>query len=347
MASRLIDKIRVEVRAGKGGDGALAYTAHKLKKLLGPGFPCGGNGGRGGDVSITSVSTIRSLGSILPVIQGGNGGHGGKNRMNGSPGIDAIIKVPIGVTVVNQETRKIVADLDKHNQTVVVAIGGAGGKGNNNVRPHEASRGETGDTGKFILELKIIADIGLVGFPNAGKSSLLQFISKASPRIAPYPFTTLSPYIGTVDIEGVVKIADLPGLVEEAHLNRGMGHEFLRHIERTKALLFVLDSTCQHWNPKETSSMGTIDDVLSVLRAEVELYDKTLGMKPWGVVINKIDPEAGDMMTRLEMAGTLEKKLMESESAFKGLVAISAKHGIGKKSVYDLIKRLVPSHDSN
>jgi GTP-binding protein len=340
MASRFIDKIRLEVRAGKGGNGSLTYTAHKLKKLLGPGMPCGGNGGRGGDVRITAATGARSLGSIQPVIQAGNGGNGKRDRVNGSPGTDSIIRVPIGVSIMEPATRRLIADLVSPDQSVVVAVGGAGGKGNNNARPHEATMGEPGSTCRLVLELKTIAEVALVGFPNAGKSSLLQFVSNATPKIASYPFTTLSPHIGTVG-KGV-KIADIPGLVEEAHLNRGMGHEFLRHVERTGALLFVLDSSCQHWNPNETEKMGEMKNVLEILRNEIQLYESSMSQKPWGVVVNKIDPESGDdLAQRLESANRLESELRSSEPAFRGLVAISAKYSIGRQSLLDLIDRLM------
>jgi GTP-binding protein len=347
MALRLIDKIRVEVRAGRGGDGIVAYTAHKLKRLLGPGTPCGGNGGRGGDVSIVAKASVRSLGSIVPVICAGHGHNGKRERINGSAGEDIVIKVPVGVTVFEEDGKTVLSDLDKDNESVVVAVGGAGGKGNNRARPHESTNGEPGTSRKLVLELKTIADIGLVGFPNAGKSSLLGFISRASPQVAPYPFTTLSPFVGTVGYgdDKRITVADIPGLVEEAHLNRGMGHEFLRHVERTKALLFVLDSTNQHWNPREPATKSvSMDESLRVLRKEVELYDEQLARKPWGVVVNKIDPEAGDLTTipkRLEEADRLDKQLRISDSAFRGLVAISAKHGIGKKSLLDLLDILV------
>jgi GTP-binding protein len=344
---RLIDKVRVEVRAGRGGDGIVAYTAHKLKRLLGPGMPCGGNGGRGGDISIVAKSNVRSLGSVPPVITAGNGGNGRKERVNGTAGEDIVVNVPVGVTVFDEEKKSIIMDLDKADQSVVVAVGGSGGRGNNRARPHERTMGEAGVKRKLILELKTIADIGLVGFPNAGKSSLLRFISRASPKVASYPFTTLAPFVGTVEVPGLenrVTVADLPGLVEEAHLNRGMGHEFLRHIERTKALLFVLDSTGQHWNPKEVSSMGSMEDILSVLRDEIELYDAQLAMKPWGVVVNKLDPEAGeaDLARRLKAADALNSNLINScPDTFKGLVSISAKYGIGQVALMQLIRKLM------
>jgi GTP-binding protein len=347
MSIRLIDKIRVEVRAGRGGDGIVAYTAHKLKRLLGPGIPCGGNGGRGGDVSIIAKSTVRSLGSIPPVVCAGNGQNGKRERINGSAGEDIVLKVPVGVSVFSEDGKFIISDLDEEGSSVVVAVGGAGGRGNNRVRPHESTPGEPGSTQKIILELKTIADIGLVGFPNAGKSSFLGFVSKAAPKVAAYPFTTLSPFVGTVEIpdSGEAKkitIADIPGLVEEAHLNRGMGHEFLRHVERTKALLFVLDSTGRHWNPRETLETKSLKDSLEVLRREVELYDAALAEKSWGVVVNKIDPEyqVSTLGERLAEADRLERELKSKEKTFRGLVAISAKYGIGAKGLLGLIDRL-------
>jgi GTP-binding protein len=316
-------------------------------------MPCGGNGGRGGDVSVTAKSTVRSLGSIPPIINAGNGSNGKRDRANGSPGTDAEISVPIGVTVVDATTGRLLGDLDKDKQSIVVARGGNGGRGNNMSEPHESTRGEIGTSARIFLELKTIADIGLVGFPNAGKSTLLTMISKATPRIAPYPFTTLSPFIGTLD--GGTRVADLPGLVEDAHLNRGMGHEFLRHIERTKALLFVIDSTCQHWNPRLIDSMGTIETVVNILRQEIFKYkDGQLKHKPWGVVINKVDivseeTDGSIPSYDLRQVDDLQKILANIEDPYdvlfgcRGVVAASCKYGIGKQCVLDLIKVLI--HD--
>ena len=346
MSARLIDQIRLEVRAGKGGDGIVAYTAHKLKRLLGPGMPSGGNGGRGGDISIIASRTVRSLGSIPPVITAGNGGNGRKSRVNGSPGQDVVIKVPVGVSVFEDSSGSLVMDLDKPDQKVVVAVGGSGGRGNNRARPHDSTCGEPGVSKRLLLELKTIADIGLVGFPNAGKSSLLGFISRATPRVASYPFTTLAPFVGTVELsqDQRVTIADLPGLVEDAHLNRGMGHEFLRHIERTKALLFVIDASGMHWNTKEAqheTSQLSMEETVSVLRKEVELYDEILGDKPWGVVMNKLDPEgvgSDDLGSKLKQTDELEKKLRKDcGSEFIGLAAVSAKYGIGRAALVRLL----------
>jgi len=337
---RLIDKIRVEVRAGKGGNGIIAYTAHKLKRLIGPGIPCGGNGGRGGDIRVTAKSTTRTLASIQPVITAGNGMNGGKERFNGSPGSDVNIPVPLGVSIFDAQSKLLIADLDTDNQSVVVARGGTGGRGNNMARPHECTKGDPGTTVKLIFELKTIADIGLVGFPNAGKSSLLSMMSRATPRVAPYPFTTLSPFVGTL---GNTRIADLPGLVEEAHLNRGMGHEFLRHIERTKALLFVIDSTCQHWNPRIADKMGSVESVLRTLRQEVVLYNEgQLREKPWGVVCNKT--EAGQRLDSIDALDRTLRAITNPDDIMygcRGVVATSCKFGLGKMGVVDLIDRLM------
>jgi GTP-binding protein len=350
MCIRLIDKIRVEVRAGRGGDGIVGYTAHKLKRLIGPGIPCGGNGGKGGDISVVAKSTVRSLASLPPVILAGNGQNGKKERVNGSAGQDFVIKVPVGVTVFEADGKTVVSDLDRPDQSVVVAVGGAGGRGNNRVTPHESTCGEAGTSRKLILELKTIADIGLVGFPNAGKSSLLRLVSSATPKVASYPFTTLSPFVGTLvvgpsDNAKRVTVADIPGLVEDAHLNRGMGHEFLRHVERTRALLFVIDSTGQHWNPN-VNSRSNLLELVDVLRKEVEMYDVSMSDKPWGVVVNKLDPEAGEesMGERLRAADSLYSELKRrnrnTNNNFFGVAAVSAKYGIGRKSLLDLISRL-------
>jgi GTP-binding protein len=314
------------------------------------------------------------LGSIPAIINAGNGGNGRRERANGSPGNDVDIPVPIGVTVVDSLTGRLLGDLDKPGQSLIVARGGNGGRGNNMAKPHEATKGEPGTRLKLILELKTIADIGLVGFPNAGKSSLLTMVSKATPRIAPYPFTTLAPFIGTLSTG--VRVADLPGLVEEAHLNRGMGHEFLRHIERTKALLFVIDSSCQHWNPRSIESMGTIQSVLETLRHEISLYQNgELRNKPWGVVVNKCDYDSVDGFqdggtTRSDNEQTLSKDLRSEELSLRlaevdqlekalfrvtddtdilhgcrGVVATSCKNGIGRESLLNLVSRLLPRTD--
>lgn len=364
-AARFIDKLRLDVRGGRGGDGIVAYTAHKLKKLVGPGMPCGGNGGRGGDVSIVSQSSVRSLKSPVPTISGGNGQNGRKSRVNGSPGKDVQLFVPLGVTVRDADSMTLLADLDSHDSTVVVARGGAGGRGNNLARPHESTCGESGESRRIFLELKTIADIGLVGFPNAGKSSLLSLVSRATPKIAPYPFTTLAPQIGTVDVSSSssnddnvddneilksVKIADIPGLVEDAHLDRGMGHEFLRHIERTKALLFVIDSSCEDWNTRSNQvddspeSAKSMVEILHTLRNETCLYNGgILSSKPWGLVCNKIDlcPE------KLGEVDMMERSVLRSSdpllSGCRGVVATSAKLGIGKEGIHMLIRQLLES----
>jgi len=360
MSGRFIDKLRLDVRGGRGGDGIVAYTAHKLKKLIGPGMPCGGNGGRGGDVSIIAQSSIRSLKSTVPILSGGNGQNGGKNRANGSPGRDVEFFVPLGVTVRDANTMTLLADLDKHDSSLVVARGGTGGRGNNMVRPHESTPGESGEQRRIFLELKTIADIGLVGFPNAGKSSLLSLISRAAPKVAPYPFTTLAPHIGTVDVRSVpsdgdnlksVKVADIPGLVEEAHLDRGMGHEFLCHIERTKALLFVIDSTGENWDTRRTlveddatEETQSIQSILKILRNEICMYsDGQLVDKPWGVVCNKVDI-APDKLAQVDDLDTFLKSQQDDKfSGCRGVVATSAKLGIGRESVIQLIRQLLVS----
>lgn len=340
--SRLIDKVLVTVRAGAGGSGALAYTAHKRKRLLGPGFPCGGNGGRGGDVSVIAKLGVRSLGSISPTLVAGNGANGTKERRHGSVGKSLEIHVPVGTQVWHKLSEKdgqnsekvLLGDLIKDSQSVCVAQGSAGGQGNNSVQPHTKTAGYPGSEKRIILELKTIADIGLVGFPNSGKSSLLSLISRAAPKIASYPFTTLQPHLGMVS---QIVVADIPGLVEDAHLDRGMGHEFLRHIVRTRALLFVIDASGTHWDTKSTSLVicANLVETLKTLRNEIVHYDFGMSKKPWAVFLNKMDTD----FDALSIKG-LEEYLETMDENFRGLVKGSVKLKTGREEIIHLIKSL-------
>lgn len=325
-----LDKIRVVVRAGTGGNGAVAFSRTPGKNR--PQLPSGGHGGRGGDVRIVASDRVHSL-SVRPIVVAGHGGRGKGGRINGSAGADAIIQVPLGVSVFEQSDSSLVVDLDKTDQSVTLAYGGAGGKGNS--RTAEATDGQPGQSRNLVLELKTIADIGLVGFPNAGKSSLLRMISRATPKVASYPFTTLTPHVGVTSDK--IRVADIPGLVEDAHLNRGLGHEFLRHVERTKALLFVLDVTGAHWKHGDVIQEEPLllSDVLSILRTEVTLYNSEMASKPWGVVCNKVDLEV-----ELESVDRLAAELKSTDGC-RGVVATSAKLGVGKSGVIELMKKIV------
>ncbi|CAL1158823.1 unnamed protein product, partial [Cladocopium goreaui] len=217
---------------------------------IGPGYPCGGNGGRGGDVLVAATPSFHSLAHVNGHVQAEDGLAGKKQNLNGDSGRSTVIQVPRGVVVrelrigsTSPGQKEELADLDKVGESVLVAKGGRGGMGNTMARPHESSDGLAGEERRIELELKTVADVGLVGMPNAGKSTLLGAVSRACPKIAPYPFTTVAPYVGKVDfVDGsTLTMADAPGLVEGAHRGEGLGHEFLRHLERTKVLIYVVD----------------------------------------------------------------------------------------------------------
>ncbi|CAJ1391023.1 unnamed protein product, partial [Effrenium voratum] len=215
--------------------------------MIGPGWPCGGSGGRGGDVVVKATPDLWSLAHVNGHVQAPNGMTGRRGNLNGESGRQCVISVPRGVFVrellVDPEDSRqkrrgaLLADLDQPGQSVTVALGGKGGMGNNMARVHEAFLGLPGQDRRIELELKTVADVGLIGMPNAGKSTLLGAVSRACPKIAPYPFTTVAPYVGKVDFAdgSSLTMADVPGLVEGAHQGHGLGHEFLRHLERTKA----------------------------------------------------------------------------------------------------------------
>src|SRR6516225_4867004 len=308
-----VDQIRIHAKAGDGGDGCVSF---RREKFVPKGGPDGGDGGRGGDIILrTDVHTDNLVDFYYqPLLKAKRGGHGKGKNMYGRAGADSIHKVPIGTLVyrippqlfepregdeqpqkpaIEPSACELLVDLSEQNQEFVLCKGGAGGKGNTHFKsstnrvPTQFTEGEPGEEGDFLLELRKIADVGLVGYPNAGKSTLLGKISAAHPKVAPYPFTTLNPTIGVVEFEGYrrAKVADIPGLIEGAHRNVGLGHDFLRHIVRCKLLVFVLDTSgSEGRNPLED---------LGSLRRELDLYDPTLSQRGWIIAANKIDlPDA-------------------------------------------------------
>lgn len=292
---KFVDQIRVHVKAGDGGNGCCSF---RREKFVPRGGPDGGDGGRGGDVIFQADHDTDNLVALFfePLIRSGRGGHGlGKNKQGRSSG-HTIVKVPIGTVVfragatpAEPPESEPIADLTEPGQQFLICKGGDGGKGNTHFKsstnrvPRQHTKGYPGEEGYFFLELRTIADIGLVGYPNAGKSTLLGKISAAHPKIAPYPFTTLHPVVGVVSLPEFRRatVADLPGLIDGAHQNKGLGHEFLRHIVRCKFLFFVLDIA-------GTEDRDPISDYQS-LRKELELYDPTLRTKPFCVIANKMD----------------------------------------------------------
>jgi len=282
------DRVKIEVKAGKGGDGAISF---RREKYIPKGGPNGGDGGRGGDIIIEADSRIGTLIDLYnhPHQRAENGENGRGTNKTGKEGEDLTIKVPLGTIIEDADNGEILADLVTEYQKVKIAQGGQGGKGNYRFksstrrRPGFAQKGEPGEEKKLILTLKVIADIGLVGYPNVGKSTLLSRISSAKPKIADYPFTTIDPNLGVVRVDEFKSfiVADIPGLIEGAHRGTGLGDKFLKHIERTKIILHIIDgSKIKKENPLED---------LRVINNELEKFSEKLAKKPMLIAVNKCD----------------------------------------------------------
>jgi len=320
-----VDRVRVFAQAGKGGRGCVSF---RREKFVPKGGPDGGDGGRGGNVVLRADRHVDNLANLFyePLIKAKSGGHGMGKKMSGRAGADKIVKVPVGTIVWRAEEEKHptsnverptsnseqfaighlksaipVVDLARDGQEIVLCRGGAGGKGNvhfkssRNRAPRQYTEGEGGEEGHFLLELRTIADAGFVGYPNAGKSTLLRKISAARPKVAAYPFTTLHPIVGVIEFPGYRRatVADIPGLIEGAHRGLGLGHEFLRHITRCRVLIFVVDVA-------GSEARHPVED-LQNLRREIDLYDPTLSSRAWFVVANKMDlPGAKENLKALE-----------------------------------------------
>ena len=285
-----VDEVIIDVKAGNGGDGC---TAFRREKYIPMGGPFGGNGGKGSDIIFKVDLGLKTLLDLRykKQIKGVKGANGlGKNK-NGKGAEDVIIKVPQGTTVTDMDTGLIIADLTKENDEVIVAKGGRGGRGNtafathSNPAPNFSENGEPGEERKLKVELKLLADVGFVGMPSVGKSTLISKISKAKPKIAAYHFTTLSPNLGVVKTKDdrVFVAADLPGLIEGASLGEGLGDQFLRHIERTKVIVHIIDmSSYEGRDPYE--------DYITINK-ELENFNADLIKKPQIIVANKMDME--------------------------------------------------------
>jgi len=319
-----VDRIKIFAQAGKGGRGCVSF---RREKFVPKGGPDGGDGGRGGDIILRADQHVDNLANLFyePIVRAQNGGHGKGKKMTGRAGVNKIIKVPVGTiaweahdakrpTPINREqppnaqrstsnSEQLaipIVDLTRDSEEFVLCRGGAGGKGNvhfkssRNRAPRQYTDGEEGEEGYFLLELRTIADAGLVGYPNAGKSTLLRKISAARPKVAAYPFTTLHPIVGVIEFPGYRRatVADIPGLIEGAHRGLGLGHEFLRHITRCGVLVFVIDVA-------GSEGRNPVEDLLN-LRREIDLYDPTLSSRPWVVVANKMDlPDAKENLDAL------------------------------------------------
>ena len=313
-----VDRIKILAQAGKGGRGCVSF---RREKFVPKGGPDGGDGGRGGDIILRADQHVDNLANLFyePIVRAQNGGNGKGKKMTGRAGANKVVSVPAGTLVwpaqeekrptpinreqaanVQRSSAIPVVHLTRDREEFVLCRGGAGGKGNvhfkssRNRAPRQYTEGEDGEEGYFLLELRTIADAGLVGYPNAGKSTLLRKISAARPKVAAYPFTTLHPIVGVIEFPGYRRatVADIPGLIEGAHRGLGLGHEFLRHVTRCRVLVFVIDvAGSEGRNPVED---------LQNLRREIDLYDPTLSSRPWVVVANKMDlPDAKENLEAL------------------------------------------------
>ena len=320
-----VDRIKVFAQAGSGGRGCVSF---RREKFVPKGGPDGGDGGRGGDVVLRADSHTDNLTNLFyeSIIKAKNGGHGMGKKMHGRGAPAKIVKVPVGTMVYaapqgagSDSDLQLIVDLTSDGQEFVLCAGGKGGKGNvhfksaGNRAPVQYTEGDEGEQGHFLLELHTIADVGLIGYPNAGKSTLLGKLSAARPRVAPYPFTTLHPHVGVLEFSEYRRaaIADIPGLIEGAHRNVGLGHDFLRHITRCRLFLFVVDAA-------GSEGRNPIED-LQNLRREIDLYDVRLSARPWCVVANKMDlPGARENLE------ALRRRFPDRE-----IVDLSAKSGDG------------------
>jgi GTP-binding protein len=299
----LIDRAKIFIRSGKGGDGCVSL---RREKYVPKGGPDGGDGGKGGDVVLVGDKAVTTLISIAarPHIRAKNGQPGQGSSKHGSDGDGVEVRLPLGTLVYDDEEDELVVDITDHDQRFVAAAGGRGGFGNEHFKsathqtPREATPGEPRVERTLRLELKLIADVGLIGKPNAGKSTMLRAVTRAEPKVADYPFTTLSPHLGIAELPGGrqgaerrLVIADIPGLIEGAAEGAGLGHDFLRHVERTKLLVHVIDA-----QPPDGSDPA---EHYHAIRDEIARYSRMLAEKPEIVVLNKIDLVPADERERL------------------------------------------------
>jgi len=325
-----IDRTKIRIQGGHGGNGV---TAFRREKFVPRGGPSGGDGGRGGDVRIVADASLNTLLHLRynPLHIAGRGLHGEGSNRSGKEGYDAIVRVPLGTQIFDPRTNELLFDFDEDGQRWRAARGGRGGFGNahfatsTNRAPRYHQEGSPGEEFELQLELKLLADVGLVGFPNAGKSTFISTVSAARPKIADYPFTTLEPHLGVVDLGDfhTFVIADIPGLIEGAHEGHGLGDRFLRHVERTKVLLHLVDVS-------SASGRDPANDY-EVINRELAAYDSDLALRSQIVVATKID--ALDERERLEH---LRASARADEKPF---FAISSVTGAGVRELINEVAR--------
>lgn len=319
---KFLDEAKIYLKAGNGGDGACSFRREKFIEFGGPN---GGNGGKGADIVFEAVPNLNTLIDFRyqQHFKADRGQNGGSRSCTGASADDMVIKVPVGTQIVADDGVSVLADLTEAGQTFIAARGGMGGRGNEsyksstNQAPRQADKGEPGEELWVWLRLKIIADVGLLGLPNAGKSTFLSVVSRARPKIADYPFTTLYPHLGVAKVDGKeVLIADIPGLIEGASDGAGLGTRFLKHVERCKVLIHLVD--------------GTAEDIVApykTIRNELKKYSPTLAQKPEVVGLNKIDALTAD---------EVETKIKQLKKASKK--SVFAVSGISKQGLTEMLR---------
>jgi len=318
-----VDYAKIEVRSGNGGNGRVSF--HR-EKFIRKGGPDGGNGGRGGDIIFRADSNLTTLLDFRykKSYRAENGHPGEGSNKTGKSGDNVIIKIPTGTIIKNEETGQIIADMNENGAEFAIARGGRGGHGNDhfksptNQTPRNAEEGRPGQNQALILELKLLADVGLVGLPNAGKSTMLAKYSAARPKIADYPFTTLKPNLGIVPLREFKSfvMADIPGIIEGASGGKGLGLQFLKHIQRTRVLVYLIDVYTDD-----------VEETLAVLKNELKEFDPELAKRPSLVVLNKVDLLTGE-----------ELKVI-SDKVGAGYILFSAVSGYGEKELLSQIER--------
>jgi GTP-binding protein len=325
---KFIDEALIEVHAGKGGDGSASF---RREKYIPRGGPDGGDGGRGGSVYALADRNLNTLVEyrFARIHRAKNGERGRGSDCNGKGADDIVLRVPVGTVITDAESNELIADLAAHDRRALLAKGGGGGLGNlhfkssTNRAPRQFTPGGEGESRRLKFELKVLADVGLLGMPNAGKSSLIRAISAARPKIADYPFTTLNPSLGMVRVghDRSFVVADIPGLIEGAAEGAGLGHQFLRHLQRTRLLLHVVD-----FAPVDPAT-DPVAEARSIV-AELQKYDTALAAKPRWLVLNKIDlvpePErASDIQTFVEEFGWRDKFFIISAVTGEGCTELT------------------------
>ena len=329
-----IDEARIRIKAGDGGNGCMAF---RREKFVPRGGPSGGDGGRGGDIVMESSQRHNTLVHFRfnPEHKAERGRHGEGSNCTGRDGEGIVLKVPVGTALYDEETGELVHDFQRPDESVVIARGGRGGRGNQHFAtsthqaPREHELGRAGEEKHYRLELKLLADVGLVGFPNVGKSTLIARISAAKPKIADYPFTTLQPNLGVVSIgeaphEESYVVADIPGLIEGAHLGAGLGVQFLRHIERTRILVHLVDVSDAGGRP------DPVED-FKVIMGELKSFGHGLDEKPMIVIASKADVANPEKLKKLQAMAKRKKLPFYAISAVTGLGVEALKYAIGDR----------------